>query len=337
MKKTKTKSSKKANSKEKSNKSKKKYKVRNWKEYNESLVNRGRLVFHITEEAIRQWEEDQKKPKNGKRGRPKKFSDTAIETSIALGQLLNLKLRQTEGLLNEILQRIGADSKAPDYTTVCLRSRTLALSIRVRPVCNEPIHLVVDSSGAKVFGEGEWKVRQHGFCKHRRWKKLHIGVDEGSGDILVAEATGNETTDGDMFPALIEQLPEETKVKQVSADGGYDKRKCYDALVTKGVQHIAIPPQVKAKIWRRGNNLAPTHPRDESLRRIRQIGRKRWKEEVGYHRRSLVETCVFRLKTIFTDRISARLPESQNTQLLARCKLLNRMTMLGMPKSCLVA
>jgi hypothetical protein len=155
--------------------------VRNWKEYNEAPVNRGRLIFHITEEAMKEWEARERK---GTRGRPKQFSDTAIETSVALGQLLNMPLRQTEGVLTELLQRIDADLKAPDYSTVSIRARTLSIRIRTRSIQNESIHLVIDSTGVKIFGEGEWKVRMHGWCKHRRWKKLHIGIDASTGDIL---------------------------------------------------------------------------------------------------------------------------------------------------------
>ena len=323
-------------SKQKQQKSEKKkqYKVRNWKEYNEALVNRGRLIFHITEEAIEQWEERERK---GKRGRPKQFSDTAVETSVALGQLLGLPLRQTEGVLTELLQRIGTDLKAPDYSTISIRSRTLSISIRIRSVSDEPIHLVIDSTGVKIFGEGEWKVRMHGWCKHRRWKKLHLGVDASTGDVLMGEATGNDVTDAEATPSLLAQLPEETPIEQVSADGGYDKRTCYDAFMDRNIGKIIIPPQENAKIWRHGNWKGSPHPRDENLRRIRSVGKAKWKEETGYHRRSLAETAIFRLKTIFTDRISARTDANQCVQLLIRCKLLNRMTVLGMPESYLAA
>jgi len=309
---------------------KKKYKPRNWKEYNQALVDRGKVLFHITEEAIEEWEETKR---TGKRGAPKQFSDTAIETALSLQQVFRLPLRQTEGLLATVLEKIGASVPVPDHSTMSLRARTLPIVIRTRPIGSEPVHIAVDGTGAKVYGEGEWKVRKHGRGKHRTWKKLHIGVDERTGDILVGEVTGNDTTDGEVLPELLDQLPSETSVGQLSADGAYDKRKCYDALRSHGVSRIAIPPQKNAKIWKHGNRSGAPHPRDKNLRRIRKIGRKRWKEEVGYHRRSLSETAMFRLKVTFGDRVSARTDDRQRTQLLLRCRLLNRMTELGMPES----
>lgn len=304
--------------------------MRNWKEYNESLVNRGKVIFHITEEAIEKWEETER---TGKRGAPKQFSDAAIETALSLQQVFRLPLRQTEGLLAIILEKLGASVAVPHYSTVSIRAKTFPIVIRIRPIGNEPIHVVVDGTGAKVYGEGEWKVCKHGWGKHRTWKKLHIGVNEKTGDILFGEVTGNDTTDGEALPGLLDQLPSETNISQLSADGAYDKRKCYDALRARGVPRIAIPPQKNAKIWEHGNRSGEPHPRDANLRRIRKIGRKKWKEEVGYHRRSLSETAMFRLKTVFGDRVSARTDDRQRTQLLLRCRILNRMTAIGMPES----
>ena len=313
---------------------KKHYKVRNWKEYNQALVDRGKVLFWITEEAMRMWEEQQK---TGKRGKPKQFSNAAIETSLTLSQVFHLPLRGTEGFLTSILAKLNADLKAPDHSTVSIRSKTLSVQIRVRPIRKESLHIVVDSTGAKVYGEGEWKVRMHGWSKRRTWKKLHIGVDEQSGDILLGEVTGNNIADCHMLAPLLEQLPRDTAIDQVSGDGGYDRRVCYEELQKRGVPHITIPPQHNARIWRHGNSTALRYARDENLRRIRAVGRKQWKIATNYHRRSLAETAMFRLKAIFGDRVSARLFENQRTELLIRCKALNRMATLGMPKSYFVA
>ena len=313
---------------------KKKYKVRNWREYNQALVNRGKILFWITEEAIREWEEQQK---TGKRGKPKQFSDTAIETSLTLSQVFHMPLRATEGFLTDILEKLAPLLKAPDHSTVSIRSKTLSIQIRVRSISRESLHIVVDSTGVKVYGEGEWKVRQHGWSKRRTWKKLHIGVDEHSGDILIGEVTGNDTADCHILAPLLEQLPDDIMIDQLSGDGGYDRRVCYEELQRRNVPHITIPPQHNAKIWQHGNVHAERYARDENLRHIRQIGRKQWKIATNYHRRSLSETGMFRLKTIFGERVSARLFENQRTELLIRCKALNRMTTLGMPESCVVA
>jgi len=316
----------------KSKKNKKKYKVRNWKEYNEALVNRGRLIFHMTEEAIREWEEKQKKKK--KPGRPKKFSNLAIETALTLGQYFRLPLRATEGIVSDILSRMGTTCSSPDYTTLSIRGKELSINIRTRPI-RENIHIAVDSTGIKVFGEGEWKVRKHGWGKHRTWLKVHLGVDEKTGDILMGEVTGN-THDSEAVDPMLKQIPEKQSIKQFSGDGAYDRRKCYDALKEKIVSKITIPPQKNAKIWKHGNLKGKTHPRDENLREIRAKGRKRWKIDNNYHRRSLSETAMFRLKTIFGDKVPARVFDNQRNQLLLRLKMLNRMTALGMPESYVV-
>ena len=320
--------------KRKTGRKKKQYKVRNWKEYNQALVDRGKVLFWITEEAMRMWEE---REHTGKRGKPKQFSNTAIETSLTLSTVFHLPLRGTEGFLASILAKLSPDLKAPDHSTVSIRSKTVSVQIRVRSIRQEALHIVVDSTGAKVYGEGEWKVRMHGWSKRRTWKKLHIGVDEQSGDILIGEVTGNDTADCHMLAPLLDQLPTDTAIDQVSGDGGYDRRVCYDELRKRVVPHITIPPQHNAKIWQNGNSKRERYARDENVRHIRQIGREQWKIITNYHRRSLAETAMFRLKTIFGERISARLFANQRTELLIRCKALNRMTTLGMPKSFLVA
>src|SRR3990167_10584425 len=281
-------------------KGKKKYRIRNWKEYNEALVNRGKIMFWITEDALRQWKE---RNKTGKRGKPKVFSDTAIEVALTLRAVFHLPLRQTEGFVVSVLERIGALVKSPDYSTLSIRSRSLSITIRVHPARQETLHLVVDSTGMKVYGEGEWKVRQHGWSKRRTWRKLHIGVDEATNDILIGAVTTNAASDGEMLSPMLAELPADTVIAQVSADGAYDKEVCYDALERRGVPVIAIPPQRNARIWQNGNKRADPLPRDENLRRIRQIGRSAWKRESGYHRRSIAETAMFRLKTIFTDKL----------------------------------
>lgn len=313
---------------------KKKYRVRNWKEYNEALVNRGKVMFWITEEAMEAWEEKQK---TGKRGKPKLFSNTAIETALTLKEVFHLPLRQTEGFLTSVFERINIPLKAPDHSTLSLRGKTLSVAIRVRSPRNEPLHIVVDSTGAKVYGEGEWKVRQYGWGKRRTWRKLHIGVDETTKDILLGEVTTNAIADCTMLAPLLRELPPQHVIAQVSADGAFDKQICYDALQKRSVPLITIPPQKNARIAQHGNLHASPLPRDGTLRRIREVGRKQWKQESGYHRRSIAENTMFRLKTIFPDKVRASTFMNQRIQLLLRCKALNRMTTLGMPDSYVVA
>lgn len=320
-------------------KNKKKYKVINWKEYNEALVNRGKILFEISLEALEKWEEEQKNEKKKKKpGRPKKFSDLAIETALTLRVALRLPLRSTEGVLGSILKHLGSRCVSPDYSTLSLRGKRFPVSIRLRSIRKENLHLVVDSTGIKVFGEGEWKVRKHGWGKHRTWLKLHVGVDEKTGDILMGEVTAN-THDLEAVAPMFSQIPKDQKIDQFSGDGAYDRRKCYEILQEKGVSKITIPPQRNAKIWKHGNSKEGKrhpHPRDENLREIRKTSMKRWKKENDYHRRSLSETTMFRLKTLFGDRVFARTFGNQRTELLLRLRILNRLTLLGMPESRLV-
>jgi IS5 family transposase len=231
--------------------------------------------------------------------------------------------------MQSIVKLMGLDLTVPDYSLLCRRRKELdvALPRRKKP---EPLHMVVDSTGIKIFGEGEWKVRQHGYTKRRTWRKLHIGSDEATGEIVAAVVTTNNFADSQVFEDLLEQVEDE--ISQVSGDGSYDKRNCYEAIREREAK-AAIPPRRDAKLWQHGNSKSERLIRDENLRRIRKVGRKQWKKESEYHRRSLAETQIFRIKTIFGDRVGARQFEGQATQILVRCAALNKMTHLGMPDS----
>jgi len=314
---------------EKKKSGKKKYKVRNWREYNEMLVNRGSIFFWIEQAAKENWNNP---PKTGKKGRPLAYSDTAIETCLTVAHVFRLKLRATEGFVNSLFTLMNIPLQSPDHSTLSIRGGTLSVSIHAEKEVdvNETLHIVVDSSGAKVYGEGEWKVRQHGWSKRRTWRKFHLGIDEKNGRIKAAEVTGNDTADCDMLEPLLSQI--KNPIDQASMDGAYDKRKCYDILDELGII-AAIPPQKNAKIWRHGNNRGAPHARDEHLRRIREIGRKQWKEEIGYHRRSIAENVMYRYKTAFGDIIASRIFPNQRTEVLLKCKILNKMALGGMPES----
>jgi hypothetical protein len=310
----------------KKKKTKKSYRLRNWKHYNAALVQRGSLTLWVSQEMLALWAHQEK---TGKRGRPNTYSDIAITCMATLKEVYHLSLRATQGLLISVIRLLAVEVTVPDYTTLSRRCRTLRVRLPRLPK-NGPLHLVVDSTGIKIFGEGEWKVRQHGYSKRRTWRKLHIGADEATSEIVAAMVTSNDWADSEILADLLNQVKDE--VKQVSGDGGYDKRRCY-AAIKKRRAKAAIPPQRNAKIWQHGNSKEERLNRDENLRRIRQVGRKEWKKEVGYHRRSLAETQMMRLKTIFGERVSAREFEGQARQMLLRCAALNRMTQLGMPDS----
>jgi IS5 family transposase len=310
----------------KTKKTKRTYRLRNWKDYNAALVQRGSLTLWVSDEMLQLWLNQER---TGKCGRANLYSDLAITCMATLKEVYHLSLRATEGLLLSVVKLLAVDVTVPDYTTLCRRCQRLVVKLPRLPK-RQALHLVVDSTGVKVFGEGEWKVRQHGYSKRRTWRKLHIGADEATGEIVAAVVTTNDWADSEVLADLLKQVKEE--VKQVSGDGAYDKRTCYAAIKEREAK-AAIPPQKNARIWQHGNCKEERLLRDQNLRRIRRVGRKQWKKEVGYHRRSLAETQMFRLKMIFGERVSAREFEGQATQVLLRCAALNRMTQLGMPDS----
>jgi IS5 family transposase len=310
----------------KKKKTKRPYHLRNWKQYNSALVRRGSLTLWFSDDVLAAWRETEK---TGKPGRPRTYSDTAVLSMATLKEVYHLSLRATKGLMASINELLGLDLPVMDYSQLSRRCAVLEVALPCRQK-DGPLHLVVDSTGVKVFGEGEWKVRQHGYTKRRTWCKLHIGADEASGEIVAAVVTTNNVADSQVLDDLLEQTDDE--LEQVSGDGSYDKRDCYEAIARRKAK-AAIPPQHNAKIWQHGNSKAERLSRDENLRRIRQVGRRKWKQEVGYHRRSLAETQMYRLKTIFGERVSAREFAGQAAQVLVRCAALNTMTHLGMPDS----
>jgi len=301
------------------------YKIGNWPQYNRALKNRFRLTLLVSEDIFAGWYEKA----SGKRGRPRVYSDLAIELVLTLRVLFNLPLRGCEGFAEDVLRLLGLDLECPDYTTLSRRGKTLDVSLpQVRK--GRRIFLVVDASGLKIYGEGEWKVRAHGIGKRRTWRKLHIGLDPETGEILTAALTTEDVHDSEMLPDLLSGM--DGAVRAVVGDGGYDTRRNYDAISGIGADAV-IPPRKGAKIWRHGNRKDPPHARDEALRYIRRHGRRKWKEESGYHRRSLVETAFSRLKRIFGERLQARDFDNQAAEAFLRLSLLNRMTALGMPQS----
>ena len=305
------------------------YKIRNWSDYNAALVNRGSLHIWLDEDVLAAWKNT---TKTGKPGASNTYSDLAIETLLTLKSVYRQKLRQTIGFARSLFKLMSVELVLPHYSTLSRRAKRLNIDLSVTPTQGSR-HVVIDSTGVKVYGEGEWKVRKHGVSKRRTWLKLHVGIDEETGDILAAVVTPNSTGDSEVLGEILDEIDDD--IEQVSADGAYDRGYVYD-YIDEREAIAAIPPRKDAKIWFHGNRKGPAHPRDENLRRIRKVGRSVWKEEIDYHRRSLSETGMYRLKTIFTGEVCARKLETQTTELIIECKALNKMTQLGMPESYLV-
>lgn len=306
------------------------YRVRNWAKYNRALVQRGSLTLWVSSEVLAGWSAPPATVRV--RGHPLVYSDLAIECMATLRAVYHLALRATQGLLQSVVKLLHLTVPVPSYVT--LSRRQVSLTFTPPPGRrDEALHVVVDSTGIKVFGEGEWKVRQHGVTKRRTWKKLHLGVDEATGEILAVAVTDNSITDATELPGLLDQIS--APIKQVSGDTAYDTRRCYDAIRNREAR-ATIPPRKSAKIWQHANSQAERLIRDENLRAIRKTGRQAWKRACGYHRRSLAETAMSRLKRILGPTISARSFPGQMAEMKIRCTILNKLHQLGTPDSYLL-
>jgi len=295
------------------------YRIRNWAAYNEALVQRGSITLWIDEAICTRWYANERV---GKPGAPTLYSDGMIQMGLVVRSVFRFPLRALEGFLRSIVRLLGWEGiLVPDYTTFCRRQRRLQVGIP-RRLPNQPLHLAVDSTGLKIFGEGEWKRRIHGAGHRRRWRKLHIAVDPDSKQVVAYELTADSISDDQVLPDLLSQLNEEP-LASVAGDRAYDTGDCHRAIAAAGAKAL-IPPRENAVEW------AADHPRTAIVRAIREKGGK---QESGYHRRSLAENAFFRIKTLFGDRLQNRRFEAQCTEAYCRLVALNCMTTLGMPES----
>ena len=305
------------------------YRVRNWPAYDAGLQQRGSLTVWFTPQAVEAWYYQGPR----QRGAQYTFSEVAIQTALILRLLYHLPLRQTEGFVASILALMGLAVRVPDHTTLSRRQAGLTVDWPLQPK-DQPLHLVVDATGLKVYGEGEWKVRQHGWNKRRTWRKLHLGVDEATGEIVAQTLTTNSQDDAGQVEPLLDQI--ETPIAAVGGDGAYDRRKVFEALAASDrgpPMRPIIPPRKDAKIEQHGNRKAEPLPRDETIRTIRKRGRRTWKKTSGYHRRSIAETQIGRYKQILGDTLHARTLTHQQTETRVGCAILNRLLHLAKPES----
>ena len=302
------------------------YRVRNWPEYNKGLKQRGSLTFWTSPEVLANWEVKQK---TGQPGATATYSNQAIVTMVTLKSVMGLPGRALCGFVESIFKLMGVELSVPDHTTISRRLKRLEVELPVNPTSGKR-HVVIDSTGIKVYGEGEWKTRQHGISKRRTWRKLHLAVDETTGEILSSVVTDNSCHDSEVLGELLDEIAD--PISQVDADGAYDTACCYDYIDEREAV-AGIPPQRNAKIWFHSNCKGPRHPRDENLRKIRLVGRAKWKRVVNYHRRSIAETTMFRLKTAFAGKVSSRKMNRQVNELKVQCLVLNRMIQVAKPDS----
>ena len=306
-----------------------KYCIRNWSQYNTSLIKRGSITIWFSDDAIEKWL-DQKQ--QGQKGRPTIYSNDAILTALMIRSVFHLPLRALQGFLTSLVLLMEITLPIPSYTQICRRAQSLGQTLSKlsqRAVSD----LVIDSTGLKVYGEGEWKVRQHGYSKRRTWRKLHLAVCPQSNEVIFEVLTNNSVADCEVYPELVSASPK--TVKRTYGDGAYDTEGCYKASYLHGSKLIT-PPQRNATY--RKNAPIHLHDRNNACLEILGLGgdegaRKLWKKLKGYHLRSLSETAMFRLKTIFGSHLRSRGIKSQKAETRAKCKALNVMTRLGMPES----
>lgn len=309
------------------------YRIRNWREYNAALVKRGSLEVWIDEEVLAKWQAEVKEEAG--RGRPRVYSDGYIEMLLILGIKYNLTLREIEGFATWLIKQLGLALPVPNFSTLSRRKAKLKVQVCQTKLQGARV-IAVDSSGLKVFGEGEWKVRQHGYSKHRTWRKIHLGVDSESGELVSVEGSTNNKTDDQMLPKVLEGIDPEMEIAQVNGDGGYDRKRSYQAIQARGAKAV-ISPRKGARIRQHGNSKAERLDRDNNLRRIRKIGKKAWKQESGYHQRSKAETAMYRYKTLIGDTLSSRIEPNHMVDIKLGAKVLNILSSLGMPDSFKVA
>ncbi|MDT4803019.1 IS5 family transposase ISBhu1 [compost metagenome] len=304
------------------------YRVKNWAQYNAGLIARGDVTMWIDQSVLAS-------PGVGvsKRGRPCVYSDAVIQMLLGLKQVFRLPLRALQGFAMSLRKLAFADLPVPYYSTLSRRAQDLEVVLPALRA-GQTLHLVVDSTGLKVFGEGEWKVRKHGYSKRRMWRKVHLSMDAKSGQICGALMTHQDVGDADVLPDLLDQLPPDTPVDSVGGDGAYDTKSCHAVIAATGAQP-SIPPREGAMPWPETTPGAAW--RNAAIDAIATSSRREWKKDSGYHRRSLVENLMYRLKTLTGHSLWARTVGSQATEVAIRAYVLNHMNELARPQSVRIA
>jgi hypothetical protein len=299
------------------------YKVMNWKAYEAGLRQRGSLTIWFSEEAVAAW---QAAPRTPPGGQPR-YSDLAIETALILRTVFHQPLRQTEGLVGSLLELMGLDLLVPDHSTLSRRSRTLAVAPQA---ASGPVHLLVDSTGVKLSGPGEWLVEKHGTQRRRAWRKLHLAVDAMTGTIVASTLTSKEVDDAAELDPLLDQIDE--PLAAVIADGAYDQDRVYDGVAEHSPEAaIVVPPRATAVL----SASAETDPtqRDRHIQAIAEQGRMGWQRTSGYNARAGAEGAMSRYKRIIGDTLRAHSRPAQEVETRIAVNVLNRMLDLGRPES----
>jgi hypothetical protein len=257
----------------------------------------------------------------------------AIQTALTLRAVFRLALRQTEGLIGSVLQLLGLDLPVPDHSTLSRRAATLEVP-KPHPNARGPVHLLVDSTGLRLGGPGEWLIEKHGSRKRRSWRKLHTGVDAETGQILASELTPHDDDDGAQAGALLDQIT--GLLASFTGDGTYDREDIYGTVVERHPDADVIVPPRSTAVLSENEETTPTQ-RDRHLRCIHEHGRIGWQKTSGYTRRALVEAAISRFKRVIGNALRSRTDQRRRTEVTIAIHALNRMLELGRPKSVRIA
>ncbi|PHR61335.1 MAG: IS5/IS1182 family transposase [Robiginitomaculum sp.] len=306
---------------------KKRYRVTNWANYNESLRRRGDLTVWIDAEGLKLWTASGRVSRGGQ----PKYTDLAITICLTLGVVYKQPLRQTQGLMRSLVKLMGLDISVPDFSTLSRRGQGLILPKMPRSRRTEPIHLVVDSTGLKIFGEGDWLREKHKTRARRKsWRKLHLGLDLVTGEIICADLTKDDVGDPTALPGLLDQI--DAPVSRFLADGAYDGTPTSDLLKARFGEavEVIIPPP-KSAIPSPQSTHDPSQ-RDRHIAEIQTQGRLAWQVSSGYNQRSCGEAQIGRWKGVIGPKLKARNFENQKTEVAIGVNVLNKMTELGRPE-----
>ena len=301
------------------------HRVKNWAEYDAGLRARGSLTVWFTAEAIEAW---RAAPRTTRGGQPS-YSDLAITTALVLRAVFRLPLRQTEGLIGSILALLGLDLAVPDHSTLSRRAETLQLPPLAARLRAEPVELLVDSTGLKLCGPGEWLVEKHGSKRRRGWRKLHLATDADTGRIVAAVLTNRDADDGSQIGPLLEQV--EGAVASLTGDGTYDRDDVYTEVAARHPEAAVVVPPRASAVPSDAAETAPTQ-RDRHLQCIAERGRMGWQRASGYNFRALVEADISRWKRVIGDGLRSQTDGRQATEVAIAADVLNRMLELGRPE-----
>ncbi len=306
------------------------HKVMNWREYDASLRQRGSLTIWFTDDAIEGW---RAQPRTTQGGQPS-FSPLAILTALTLKAVFRLALRQTEDLIGSVIGLLGLGLAVPDHSTLCRRAETLEVPRPQARRDGEPLHLLVDSTGLKLCGAGEWLVEKHGTKTRRSWRKLHIGLDADTGQIVAATLTRKEVDDGAEVGPLLDQVA--ASVSSFTADGAYDQEGVSAAVAERYPEAAIIVPPRSTAVPSEMAETAPTQ-RDRHLQGIAEHGRAAWQKASGYTKRARIEAAMSRFKQVISDGLRSRTDRRRATEVDVAVHALNRMLGLGRPISVRIA